>query len=49
MRVSIQQPNIMDAELIAQLNLPAAEESGRNVKLGIGYKGKAKVSQIQEG
>eukprot|EP00112_Aurelia_sp_Birch-Aquarium-sp1_P008946 Seg200.4 transcript_id=Seg200.4/GoldUCD/mRNA.D3Y31 product="hypothetical protein" protein_id=Seg200.4/GoldUCD/D3Y31 len=49
MRVFIQQPDITDAELIAQLNLAEAEESERNAKLGIGYKGKAKVSQIQEG
>ena len=49
MRVFIQQPDITDAELIAQLNLAEAEESERNAKLGIGYKGKAKVSQIQGG
>ena len=49
MRVFIQQPDITDAELIAQLNLAEAEESERNAKLGIGYKGKVKVSPIQEG
>ena len=49
MRVFIQQPDITDAELIAQLNLAEAEESERNAKLGIGYKGKAKVSKIQGG
>ena len=48
MRAFIQQPDISDAELIAQLNLAEAEESERNAKLGIGNKGKAKVSQIQE-
>ena len=49
MRVFIQQPDITDAELIAQLNLAEAEESERNAKLGIGYKGKAKVCKIQGG
>ena len=49
MRVFIQQPDITDAELIAQLNLAEAEESERNAKLGIGQKGKAKISQIHEG
>ena len=49
MKVFIQQPDITDAELIAQLNLAEAEESERNAKLGIGYKGKAKISQRQGG
>ena len=49
MRVFIQQWDITDAELITQLNLADAEKSERNGKLGIGYKGKAKISQIKGG
>jgi len=49
LRGFIQQPNITDAELIAQLNLAQAEKSERNAKLGLGCKGRATVSQIQEG
>ena len=49
MRVFIQQPDITDAELIAQLNLAAAEESERNAKLGIGYREKPKSPKYRKG
>ena len=37
-------PGVTDAELISQLNTAVAEEAERNSKLGIGQKGKAKVT-----
>ncbi len=49
MRVFIQQPDITDAELIAQLNLAEAEESERNAKLGIGQREKPKSLQSTKG
>ena len=46
MRPHLQRPDVTDAELIAQLNLAGAEESERNAKLGIGQRGKTKVTQV---
>ena len=40
-------PGVTDAELISQLNTAVAEEAERNSKLGIGPKGKAKVSKVE--
>ena len=40
-------PGVTDAELISQLNTAVAEEAERNSKLGIGQKGKAKVSKVE--
>ena len=45
-RPHLQRPDVTDAELIAQLNLAGAEESERNAKLGIGQRGKTKVTQV---
>ena len=47
MRTHLQQPNVTDAELINELNTAVAEESERNLKLGLGPKGKVKVTQVQ--
>ena len=46
MRPHLQRPDVTDAELIAQLNLAGAEESERNAKLGIGQRGKTKITQV---
>ena len=40
-------PGVTDAELISQLNTAVAEEAERNSKLGIGQKGKAKVTKVE--
>ena len=47
MRTHLQQPNVTDAELINELNIAVTEESERNLKLGLGPKGKVKVTQVQ--
>ena len=47
MRTYLQQPNVTDAELINELNIAVTEESERNLKLGLGPKGKVKVTQVQ--
>ena len=46
MRPHLQRPDVTDAELIAQLNQAGAEESERNAKLGIGQRGKTKITQV---
>ena len=46
-RAHLQQPNVTDAELINELNIAVTEESERNLKLGLGPKGKVKVTQVQ--
>ena len=46
MRPHLQRSDVTDAELIAQLNLAGAEESERNAKLGIGQRGKTKITQV---
>ena len=38
---------VSDAELINELNIAVTEESERNLKLGLGMRGKAKVAQVQ--
>ena len=40
-------PGVTDAELISQLNTAVIDEAERNSKLGIGQKGKAKVSKVE--
>ena len=47
MRTHLQRPDVTDAELINELNVAVTEESERNLKLGLGQKGKAKVNQVQ--
>ena len=47
MRSFLTKPGVTDAELISQLNTAVAEEAERNSKLGIGQKGKAKVSKVE--
>ena len=47
MRTHLQRPDATDAELINELNVAVTEESERNLKLGLGQKGKAKVNQVQ--
>ena len=47
MRTHLQQPNVTDAELINELNIAVTEESESNLKLGLGPKGKVKVTQVQ--
>ena len=47
MRTHLQQPNVTDAELINELNIAVTEESERNLKFGLGPKGKVKVTQVQ--
>ena len=44
MRTHLQQPNVTDAELINELNIAVTEESEHNLKLGLGPKGKVKVT-----
>ena len=43
----LMKPGVTDAELISQLNTAVTEEAERNSKLGIGQKGKAKVSKVE--
>ena len=45
MRPHLQNPEVSDAELINELNIAVTEESERNLKLGLGMRGKAKVAQ----
>ena len=47
MRTHLQRPDVTDAELINELNVAVTEESERNLILGLGQKGKAKVNQVQ--
>lgn len=47
MRPHLQRPDVTDAELINELNVAVTEESERNLKLGLGQRGKAKVAQVQ--
>eukprot|EP00794_Sanderia_malayensis_P020651 gene20651-22689_t len=47
MRPHLQKPGVTDAELINELNIAVTEESERNLKLGLGQRGKAKVAQVQ--
>ena len=47
MRTHLQRPDVTDAELINELNVAVTEESERNLKLGLGQKGKAKVNQVR--
>ena len=47
MRTHLQRPDVTDAELINKINVAVTEESERNLKLGLGQKGKAKVNQVQ--
>ena len=47
MRPHLQNPGVSDAELINELNIAVTEESERNLQLGLGMRGKAKVAQVQ--
>lgn len=47
MRPHLQKSGVTDAELINELNIAVTEESERNLKLGLGQRGKAKVVQVQ--
>ena len=47
MRMHLQQPGVTDTELINELNIGVIEESKCNLKLGLGQKGKAKVTEVQ--
>ena len=47
MRSFLMKPGVTDVVLISQLNTAVAEEAERNSKLGIGQKGKAKVSKVE--
>ena len=47
MRTHLQRSGVTDAELINELNIAVTEESERNLKLGLGQRGKAKVTQVQ--
>ena len=47
MRTHLQRPDVTEAELINELNVAVTEESERNLKLGLGQKGKAEVTQVR--
>ena len=47
MRTHLQRSGVTDAELINELNIAVTVESERNLKLGLGQRGKAKVTQVQ--
>ena len=47
MRPHLQNAGVSDAELINELNIAVTEELERNLKLGLGMRGKAKVAQVQ--
>ena len=47
MRSSLLKPDVTDADSIFQLTTAVAEEAERNSKLGIGQKGRAKVTKVE--
>lgn len=47
MHTHLKLPNVTDSELINELNIAVTEESECNFKLGLGQKGKVKVTQVQ--